>query len=689
MRHPIYENCNLTAEESRTILLAQALRYGFSDSALASNLDVIDCHLPHDVHSSKYQFLKNFPNPRTVKYYFCLKCCLLLYFEGTNTVICQTCSQEFSKQSLDKIGHYFLYLPIKEQLMDFCNSKYYKELRKIDEDISDVINGKYYQQLKKNNIIGENDISIQWNTDGIKTFNSSRPSIWAILIQINELPYRLRKNHIICCSIWFVSKKPPMNIFLRPFVEELIELHQVGMETTTYLHQNPIRIKVHTLLAPVDSSARPSIQNIHQYNGEFGCSYCLIPGESVPYGRGHTWVYSGDKHEGRSIAQHSRDCDKVVKNPTLENVNGVMGPSVVQLLPIFHIIWSVPPEYLHSVCEGVIQLITSQSFNSRNHQKPWYLGLVKKEFDEILLKIKPPSEITRCPKSIEERALWKGSEWKNFLLYYSLICFKPFMTKEHYQHWFLFVYSMQIFLKEKITDAEHTSAAKALRLFVLGVETSYGKEFMKFNVHILLHIPQSVRNFGALWAWSTFPFENYNGVLKLLFKGSQYLPEQIAKFYSRLRYVKLSSEVFSKPNCSLKGKAIFQTLMKECKVKRCIEYGEGLRAFGASKDVSLTEFQLSLIQNVLQENVEINTEFFERFIYNHVLFHVSSCSQLKKRINCVIQTNDGNFVMIVKFLSVKTETQSKKQVIIGKELEVIEESLCEFENFSSSDFAYM
>ena len=59
-----------------------------------------------------------------------------------------------------------------------------------------------------------------------------------------------------------------MNLFLKPFVEELIELSQNGFDTTTYISNVPVNIKVHTLLAPVDSVARPPIQMMHQFNGD-------------------------------------------------------------------------------------------------------------------------------------------------------------------------------------------------------------------------------------------------------------------------------------------------------------------------------------------------------------------------------------------------------------------------------------
>lgn len=642
------------------------------------------------MHKSKYHFLKNFPNPETIKYYFCWNCCEILNLEDINNLTCSECKKEFSKIKLDNNGDYFLYIPLEKQLIHLINSKYYKEFKKANDECSDIINGNYYKLLRDHNIIGDNDITIQWNTDGINTFKSSKQSIWPILVQINELPYRVRKDNILCCSIWIASKKPPMNMFLRPFINELRRLHNEGFESTTFTHKEPIRIKVHSLLAPVDSAARPAIQNIHQHNGECGCSYCLIPGESIPHGKGSTRIYRGDVRTERTTAQHKRDCNKVVNsNPQVDHVNGVKGPSIVQLLSAFHIIWCFPPDYLHSVCEGVIRLLVGAMFASKNHKKSWYLGLLKNDFDKVLLNLKPPSEITRCPQSIEVRKKWKGSEWRNFLLYYSLICFKKFMDKEHYEHWFLFVYSIQIFLKEKITAAQHSAASTAIRLFVLRIESLYGIQFMTFNVHILLHIPKSVHNFGALWAWSTFPFEHYNGVLKSLFKGTQYLPEQIVKFYTRLRYVKLNSSVFAKPNCSLKGKALFQSLMKECKIKRCIQFGEHLRIFGASKDVNLTNVEQLLIQQLLRKNIDNGALYFERFIFKHTLFHVDSYQRLKKRINCVVQTVNGNFITITKLLIVKTTTDVKIEVIIGKQLLVQTDNLCEFQNFSSDDFAFI
>lgn len=514
----------MTKEESEVILLAQALRHKLTDSALESNLRIIDCHLPKDIHGSKYHFLQSFPTPRAKEYYYCLDCQVILKFKNSERTNCEKCNIEFNKSAVRKAGYYFLYSPLKDQLILLVQSKYFSNFREKNLEESDVINGKRYRILREKSIIGDNDITIQFNVDGINTFDSSQRSIWVILVQVNELPYRLRKEHMMCCGIWFDSKKPPMNLFLKYFINELSELHKTGFEVIPFFQEKKITIKVHTILASADAPARCAMQNLKQYNGENGCNYCLHPGLNVPFGDGFHRVYPVDNHQGRTHKQHHKDVNSLKAQTKVKDINGVKGPSVIMLLLLFHILWSFPPEALHDIFEGVTKMFTDAFLDTKNHTKEWYLGKKIKEMNELLLSMKPPSEVTRCPRPINQRSSWKASEWKNFLLYYSLVCFQKMMQhKKYYQHWFSFVYSVQILMKTKITEPELAAASAALTLFVSQIESLYGIDFMSYNVHILLHVPQSVKNFGALWAWSTFPYESYNGVLKSLFKGSQYV----------------------------------------------------------------------------------------------------------------------------------------------------------------------
>jgi len=78
------------------------------------------------------------------------------------------------------------------------------------------------------------------------------------------------------------------------FVDELQDLHENGLVCfpNGQLAKSE-HIHVHTILSSVVSVTRYILQNMHQYNGQFGCSFCLHPGEKISVGNGYARVYPG------------------------------------------------------------------------------------------------------------------------------------------------------------------------------------------------------------------------------------------------------------------------------------------------------------------------------------------------------------------------------------------------------------
>lgn len=111
-------------------------------------------------------------------------------------------------------------------------------------------------------------------------------------------------------------------------------------------------------------------------------------------------------------------------------------------------------------------------------------------------KILPPSKITRTLRLLEDLKRFKASEFRNFLLHYSLVILKNLLPNAYYKNLSLLGYP------------------------ITRVEDLYGEEFMKYNVHLLLHLPESVKNYGAMFPWSTLPYEDYNHTLRnMLYKS--------------------------------------------------------------------------------------------------------------------------------------------------------------------------
>ncbi len=66
-------------------------------------------------------------------------------------------------------------------------------------------------------------------------------------------------------------------------------------------------------------------------------------------------------------------------------------------------------------------------------------------------------------------------------------------------------------------------------VFYENILSLYPAEICTMNVHSLVHLSQSVKNFGPLWAYSSFGFESMNGHLKKHFHGSRFVLPQLIR----------------------------------------------------------------------------------------------------------------------------------------------------------------
>lgn len=674
------------------LILALALRAKLPNNAIDLLINIIDLHLPFSHHKSLYKFMQGIPEGETLKYYYCESCCEILKEKITNKYQykCKKCRKRYKKRTLESKENFFLYSPLLPQLEKIVTSDLHQHFRKECNE-SDVINGLFYKRLRAKNIIKDNDITLQVNTDGLKIKKNTKKVSWAILATILELPPRLRNKNQLLLGFWYGTRKPCMNMFMQPFAEEMRLLNETGFNSTPYLSDEEVNIKVHVLLFTVDSVARPLVQNMSQFNGEYGCPYCLQKGHRIRVGNGTSRIYRYGKYKARTEEQHWKHIKSALKKK--ERIKGVKGPSILQSIPGLHIIHGFPPDYLHSCLEGVGKMIALAWFDPQYKDKPFYLNKKttkkQKELAERLENIMPPKEITRVARALDKD--YKASEWKNFILYYSEPCLKGLMSQKYYNHWHLFVSALHILLKNEITEDELTKAEQSLTQFVSMMEELYGEEFMTFNVHLLTHTCTYVKYYGALWAWSTFPFESFNGVIKTLHNGTQYIPNQVLTSYHRLVYLKNNWQVFSKPNVHPQVLKIFLKAMSQCQVTNCIEYDDELRVFGTPARMEFDAIERHVLKAVIGFNVECALSY-DRFIYKKVVYNTSSYMRFEKRMNCMVLTTDDNFVEISDLLVINRydedeDEENSEYVILGNEMHVMDDVICNYGPCSSEMYS--
>lgn len=349
-------------------------------------------------------------------------------------------------------------------------------------------------------------------------------SLWPIQLCITSLPPNIRMNlrYLLLAGVWLGNVKPSMNIILKPVLQKIHSLYTNGKHISTPSGTKILKAKL--LACVFDLPAKAMALNFTQWNGNHGCSYCLDSGTQVSHRR---LYLPNDEHKPRKEKETFQHAKQAIR--TGSPMYGVKGMSV--LTPYLNIIKDVPIDYMHAVLEGVIKTILCKIWlkgEYRNHR--FYLLAKLKAIDKHLLTIKPPHEFRRSPRSIENTVKhWKASEFRAFLLFYSIPILMNFFPPDYLHHLNLLVKSVYILLSTHIYSESLIAAEEMLMVFYRTLPRLYPNEVCTVNVHSLIHICQSVQHCGPLWSYSCFGFESMNGHLKKHCHGTRNVLPQLVR----------------------------------------------------------------------------------------------------------------------------------------------------------------
>ncbi|XP_073723438.1 uncharacterized protein [Misgurnus anguillicaudatus] len=357
----LYPGASISRGQSLLLLMSFLLRHNLTGTALEDLLKLFNVHFPGSVPATSYLFNKTYGQYGQYESHF--------YCSGWTNYIgkvngqtqCSVCHMTFEADINLKKASYFLVLKLSSQIKDILENSKNNLDRKMSNNgiINDIHSGIEYEKLIRSGKISKEDVSLLWNCDGIPVFKSSKCQLWPVQCQIIELDPKERKNNICIPCIWFGEKKPNMATLLTPFVDELQELEQNGIQWTDKQNQQHSS-KVHALICSSDSVARPQIRNTKQFNGTYGCDFCYHKG-------GGSYSYMYPEPALRCETEHFQHAMAATpKQPVM----GVKGPSPLMKLSNFQMVNGFVPEYQHSVCLGVTRQLMALWLDSTNHDKP-------------------------------------------------------------------------------------------------------------------------------------------------------------------------------------------------------------------------------------------------------------------------------------------------------------------------------
>ena len=359
-------------------------------------------------------------------------------------------------------------------------------------------------------------INLSVNVDGIPIYSNSRYySIYPILVRALECPQKIFTVGIFCTND--ISKTlPSPEIFLKQFINDIANLNGI-LNTNKY----NIPIKLGPFIA--DAPMRAYLKQIVSHTAYSSCERCIQKGE---YHGGHV-VLTKDNAELRT--KYSFKTRKDVSHHKSHNISPLELAFDLDMVDTFIL------DYMHLTTIGVMKRLLLRLNKSTGNQKKCHLSRNEKEILEerlCLFSKHIPSDFPRKLESgFRNISRWKATEYRLMMLYVGIVLFnnKNIMKQSYYENFLLFSVSMRLLLSENM-EVDMENVKLMLKTFVHQSSILYGKEFVSYNIHSLLHLPEDYLNFGNLEKISAFPFESFLGKhIKAVVKSGYKPLQQISK----------------------------------------------------------------------------------------------------------------------------------------------------------------
>lgn len=329
-----------------------------------------------------------------------------------------------------------------------------------------------------------------------------------------------------------------------------------------------------------------------QFNGAYGCAWCEEKGKVVKKGKGHCRVYPATqaapkRRTADSFLKHSHKAKTLPKKVS----RGVKATSILTMLTFFSFSSGFVVDYMHAVCSGFVKSTMLMWLHSKRC-KLFPLRRHQSRVSAQLVAMQPPWEVSRLPRGLSELRHWKSSEWRAWLLFYSPVILKGNLPARFFNNWMKFVDLMHYLLGPSISIEKLHIVKKKMRNFVVEYQKLYGERYMTYNAHLLLHLVDSVKEWGPLWGYSLYPFESVNGALTKTVCGTRYAELQIVRKFAIAQALPRLWQQVSQKDGGTSISATFQDLIKGYRLKQmCNQVGSVLLLGKGVRRGSATHFR--------------------------------------------------------------------------------------------------
>ncbi len=312
----------------------------------------------------------------------------------------------------------------------------------------------------------------------------------------------------------------------------------------------------------------------------------------------------------------------------------------------FNIVWSLSPEYMHAILQGMSKRLLNFFIGSKYSNKEYYIHpAARKILNRKILNIRPTSSIVRKARSLNQMANFKASEYRSMLLYYLPICLPGSVPNVYVKHVRLLSAAVYILLKKSIPTEEVDRAERMLLSFVQQHQQLFGEQNMVMVVHLVQHLAESVRQLGPLWCHSAFPFERNNGCLLKLVSGTTDVLHQISSKYCLSKSVKQNDRTKANTNV----------------------HTSEMRLLG--KAVNIKESASNIFDTLSMKELSFDSELsvYKRVKFKKIIYTSTLYTRPKRSIDYFIGLSNGKIGKAKYYFNYKTEN-----CVLLQEYEIID-----------------
>ncbi len=345
------------------------------------------------------------------------------------------------------------------------------------------------------NVPDRHVFKLQLNFDGLPLFKSTSTQFWPIL----GLLQGYTKKPILIGLFCGTSKPNSLTEYLHDLVQELKVLKDGFLFKQKTFFLNVVSVVC-------DTPARAFIRGVKSHTAYYGCDKCHQSG--VRKSNRMTFPEVNARRRTDDSFRQETDEEHHVQHSPFTEVG-------IDMITCF------PYDYMHLVCLGVMRRLLDLWISTTG---PLHCRISSSQASMVtdrLLALRNyiPSEFARRPRALVERCRWKATELRQFLLYTGPVVLRGVLQPQIYDNFMLLSVGVYILASPKYCLELNDFAKTLLVSFVEHFGQLYGKEFLVYNIHGLVHLSEDVKVHGNLDRISAFPFENFLGKLKNWFEG--------------------------------------------------------------------------------------------------------------------------------------------------------------------------